>query len=79
MAVMRPGPRTIFIKLKRGGRVGNYTTVGDYVVESLRNAASVSVDPECTNTPILRVGDGVSQLQADILCQTNYYEVTINI
>lgn len=71
---MRPGLRMIFIKLKRGGRA----FAGDYVLESLRNAASVGVDPSLERTTILRVGDAVSQLQADVLCKTRYYEVTIN-
>lgn len=77
MAVMRPGPRTIFIRLKYASRIDTtkYPSfmVEYYLIEQLRNAASVEVDSK-----LFRINDRVTPEEADKLCAVKYYDVTIN-
>lgn len=77
MAVMRPRPRTIFIQLKHAWRLDTRNTpttrVDYYIIEQLRNAASIEVGPR-----LFRVNDEITPEEADQLCETRNYEVTIN-
>lgn len=77
MAVMRPGPRMIFIRLKYGSRIDTTkypsVMVEYYFIEQLRNAASIEVGPK-----LFRVNDRITPEEADKLCEIRNYDVTIN-
>lgn len=67
----------VFIKLKHAWRLDTRhtptTRVDYYIIEQLRNAASIEVGPR-----LFRVNDEVTPEEADLLCETRNYEVTIN-
>lgn len=70
--------KTIIIRMKRGQRINQNpaanpaTFLEFYTIESMRHAAHITL-----NSKMFRVGDEVTPVEADALCDIIRYDITI--